>query len=284
MEAARNTLVYDRPPLQSSVEQAWPGLRVERYQLEAMVLPAHTHDQHLLLLHLGTQPVRTRRYSGHKVEEDLFRAGDVGLYPAGEYGLTAWDSPADIIQLHLDPQVLESRASLHLTKLALLDRFRFSDGLITQLGQQLLATTGAQHALGRLYVESLTNALCYHLLEHHTAHERRPAPGRLLAASVLARIDTYLEAHAEQAITVETLASLANLSVFHFARCFRHTTGQSPYQYVVSWKIRRAQHLLRAGELPLAAISDRLGFASPAHFSVAFKRVTGCSPRDVPRR
>lgn len=271
MKDASNSLLYDRPALQSSAGQAWPGLRVEHYQLEAMALPAHAHDQHLLLLHQGAQPVRSRRHNGRRLEEDLFRAGDAGLYPAGEYGTTSWDGPADIIQLHLDPQALESRASLHLRKLALRDRFRFEDGLLTQVGRQLLAAAGAQHALGRLYVESLTNTLCYHLLEHHAAHEQRPAPGRTLPASVLVRIEAYLEAYTEQPITVEALAGLANLSVFHFARCFRHTTGQSPYQYVVGWKIRRAQHLLRVGELPLAAISDVLGFASPAHFSAAFK-------------
>ncbi|GAB3242008.1 hypothetical protein GCM10027346_37930 [Hymenobacter seoulensis] len=284
MNDTSNYLSYDRPALQTSVDQAWPGLRVERYQLEAMALPAHAHDQHLLLLHQGAQPVRSRRQNGRHREEDLFRAGDAGLYPAGEYGPTSWDGPADIIQLHLAPQALESRASLPLSKLTLRDRFRFEDGLLTQLGRQLLAAAGARHALGRLYVESLTNALCYHLLEHHATLELRRAPGRPLPTSVLARIDAYLEGHAEQTITVEALASLANLSVFHFARCFKYTTGQSPYQYVVSWKIRRAQQLLRRGELPLAAISDQLGFASPAHFSAAFRRATGRSPRQVQGR
>ena len=50
------------------------------------------------------------------------------------------------------------------------------------------------------------------------------------------------------------LAELANLSVFHFARRFKLTTGQTPYQYVLHEKIRRAQHLLRVGELPVAAV------------------------------
>ena len=280
MNDVHNPLGYDRPALQTSAAQAWPGLRVERYQVEAMALPAHVYDQHLLLLHQGAQPVRSRRQSGRHLEEDLFRAGDAGLYPAGEYGPTAWDGPADIIQLHLDPQALESRAGRHVNQLVLRDRFRFEDGLLTQVGRQLLAAASAQHALGLLYVESLTNALCYHLLEHHATHEQRLAPGRTLSAPVLARIEAYLEGNTAQTVTVAALASLANLSVFHFTRCFRHTTGQSPYQYVLGWKIRRAQHLLRVGELPLAAISDVLGFASPAHFSAAFKRATGRRPRD----
>jgi len=284
MNDATSLLLYDRPALASSAEQAWPGLRVERYQLEAMAMPAHAHDQHLLILHQGAQPVPSSRRNGRCTEEDLFRAGDAGLYPAGEYGPTAWHGPADIIQLHLDPQALENRASLQGSRFVLRDRFRFEDGLLTQLGRQLLAATGTRHALGLLYVESLTNALCYHLLEHHATQEPRPAPGRTLPGPVLARMEAYLEEHTEQVVTVEALAGLANLSVFHFMRCFRHTTGQSPYQYVLGWKIRRAQHLLRVGELPVAAVGEVLGFASPAHFSAVFKRATGHSPRDFQRR
>jgi AraC family transcriptional regulator len=72
--------------------------------------------------------------------------------------------------------------------------------------------------------------------------------------------------------------------VFHFARRFKQTTGRAPYQYVLEWKIRRAQQLLRAGELPIAAVGDALGFASPTHFSAAFKRAVGQSPREFQQR
>jgi AraC family transcriptional regulator len=130
----------------------------------------------------------------------------------------------------------------------------------------------------------LASTLSYHLIEHHTTYERRIAgTGSRLSAAVLARIDAYLEASTEQAMTLEVLAGLANLSIFHFARRFKHTTNQSPYQYVLGWKIRRAQLLLRASHLPVASISDALGIASPAHFSAAFKRAVGQSPRDFQR-
>ncbi|MFD2720191.1 helix-turn-helix transcriptional regulator [Hymenobacter monticola] len=277
---------YGRPALETSAGQAWPGLRVERFQLEAMALPAHYHAQHLLIIHQGRQPVVSKRQSGNRVEQDQFQFGDAGLYPAGEYGPIALDGPADVIHVHLDAEQLENRVgqSRHLSHFALRERFCFADGLLTQLGRQLLAAAGAEHALGQLYVESLTNALCYHLIEHHTTHERRAAgPGPQLPAAVLGRIDAYLEAHAEQTVTLEVLAGLAHLSVFHFARRFKLTTGQSPYQYVLGWKIRRARQLLRAGNLPLAHISDALGFASPAHFSAAFRRAVGQSPREFQR-
>jgi len=278
--------LYGRPALQTSAALAWPGVQVERFQLGAMALPAHFHARHLLIIHQGSQPVGSSRRSGTRLEADQFHNGDAGLYPAGEYGALAWDGPADVLHVHLDAPQLEARArqGLDLSYFALRDQFRVQDGLLTQLGRQLLAAAGCEHALGQLYIESLSTALSYHLIEHYATYERRAAgAGARLPAPVLARIDAYLEASAEHPITLEALADLANLSVFHFARRFKQTTGCSPYQYVIRWRIERARQLLRAGQLPVAAISDALGFASPAHFAVAFKRVVGQSPRDFQR-
>jgi AraC family transcriptional regulator len=278
--------LYGRPAVETSAPQAAPALRVERYQLDAMAVPAHAHAEHLLLLHQGQQPVVSRRRSGNRVEEGLFHFGDGGLYPAGEYGPIGWDGPADVIHLHLNPQLLEDRArqGLDLTHFALRDQFRLEDGLLTHLGRQLLTATGAGHALEQLYAESLTTALSLHLITHYASFERRIATDApRLPGAVLARLDAYIEASAEQPITLAALADLANLSVFHFARRFKLTTGRSPYQYVLDWKITRARQLLRAGEQPVAAISDALGFASPAHFSAAFRRAVGQSPRTFQR-
>ncbi|WP_426492689.1 helix-turn-helix domain-containing protein [Hymenobacter sp. 102] len=279
--------LYERPALVSSAELAWPGVRVERFQLEAMTLPAHAHEQHLVLIHQGNEPIINSRQTGPRLEVDQFRSGDVGIYPGGEYGAFGWDGPVDIVQVNLDAAALETRArrDLDLRYFSLHERFRCEDGLLAQVGVSLLTAASQPHALGQLYAESLITAFSYHLIQHYASFERRLA-GKAVAglpAAVLARLDDYLEAHAEQPVRLEVLAELANLSVFHFARRFKHTTGRSPYQYVLEWKIRRARELLRAGALPVAAIGDALGFASPAHFAAAFKRAVGQSPQAYQR-
>ncbi|WP_460985277.1 helix-turn-helix domain-containing protein [Spirosoma fluminis] len=48
-------------------------------------------------------------------------------------------------------------------------------------------------------------------------------------------------------------------------------------------KIRRACELLRTDQNSITSISDTLGFASPAHFSAAFKRTLGMAPREFQR-
>jgi len=273
--------IYAQPALVTSETLAWQGVRVERHQLGAMELPPHYHEHHLLLLHQMPDPIRVHRKKGSHVQQGLLRQGDLGLYPSGEYDRVAWDGFADTIHVHVDNRYLETLAHQNLDRVRfnLEDRFQFNDALLYQLGQQLLVAVGTQHTLGLLYIESLTNALCYHLIENYATHERRPAPDRRLPDSVLNRIDAYLEVHADELVTLKALADLAHLSVFHFTRLFRQTTGVTPYQYVIRWKIRRALQMLKADEASIAVISDALGFASPGHFSAAFKRAVGMSPR-----
>ncbi|MBC3787657.1 helix-turn-helix transcriptional regulator [Spirosoma utsteinense] len=276
--------MYSRPALVTSASLAWQGLRVERYQLDAMELPPHRHDHHLLLLYQAP-PVTVRRQQGSRVQQAVFQPGNLGLYPGGEYDRVSWNGPTDTIHLYLDNQQLEDKArrDMDLSRFYLGDQFRFDDGLLNALGQQLLSAVGTSHTLGWLYVESLINTLCFHLIEHYGRYERRPVTTGRLPNAALNRIDAYLEAYADQFITLDTLAGLANLSVFHFTRLFKHAIGVSPYQYVLDWKIRRARQLLRANDTSINSVSDALGFSSPAHFSVAFKRNVGMSPSQFQR-
>lgn len=273
------------PPLVSSAALPWQGVRVEQYHLEAGELPAHHHAHHLLMLYQAATPFVLHRTHDGRERASVYHTGDLGLYPGGEYGTIRWTSASDNVYLMVDDEHLArvARQGLGLTHFSLHKRLRFHDPFLAQLSRQLLAAAGRQHALGLLYAESLTNALCHYLIEHHAVFERAVAAPPRLTGPVLARLDAYLEAHAEAPITVAALAGLAHLSVFHFARLFKQAVGVPPYQYVLRWKIRRAKHLLRFDGAPVAVVGDALGFASPASFSAAFKRAVGQSPQEFQR-
>jgi Helix-turn-helix domain len=65
-----------------------------------------------------------------------------------------------------------------------------------------------------------------------------------------------------------------------YARQFKAATGLPPHQYVITRRVERAQHLLRAGgELGLAEVALRVGFPDQSHFSLHFKRIVGVTPR-----
>jgi len=68
------------------------------------------------------------------------------------------------------------------------------------------------------------------------------------------------------------------MSVFHFAKMFKKSTGQSPYQYVMARRIDTAKQLLRNQAMSVLEVSVRTGFVDQRHFTRVFRRKIGASP------
>ncbi len=50
--------------------------------------------------------------------------------------------------------------------------------------------------------------------------------------------------------------------------------------YVRNFKMKKAAKLILEGNLSIAEISDQTGFGTQSHFSTAFKKYFGVSPKD----
>lgn len=79
--------------------------------------------------------------------------------------------------------------------------------------------------------------------------------------------------------TLPLLAKRAGMSRSKFAARFKTTTGTSPIDYLIRWRMLLACERLTLGIDSVAAISASLGYESESAFSTAFKRVIGCAPR-----
>ncbi|WP_312011542.1 MULTISPECIES: AraC family transcriptional regulator [unclassified Bradyrhizobium] len=78
--------------------------------------------------------------------------------------------------------------------------------------------------------------------------------------------------------TVAELAAEAGCSRSLFAERFQSMTGQSPLRYLAELRMRLATQWIGDERQPIDVIAQRLGYASQAAFSRAFKRITGQSP------
>jgi transcriptional regulator GlxA family with amidase domain len=74
------------------------------------------------------------------------------------------------------------------------------------------------------------------------------------------------------------VALACKLSVSHFARAFKASTGLSPHQWLTAARIETAQGLLANSPMPLVEVADTCGFADQSHFSRIFGRAIGISP------
>ena len=84
--------------------------------------------------------------------------------------------------------------------------------------------------------------------------------------------------------TVADLAATVAMSRSAFSARFSELVGEGPMQYVTKWRMHVATDLLREEQLTVARVAERLGYASEAAFSRAYKRVTGLAPGAVRRR
>jgi AraC-like DNA-binding protein len=81
-----------------------------------------------------------------------------------------------------------------------------------------------------------------------------------------------------QPLDVPALARHAHVSPAHFSRRFKEAFGETPYQYVLTRRVERAQELLRNTDTSVTDICLEVGFQSLGSFSSAFHRVAGMSP------
>jgi AraC-like DNA-binding protein len=80
-----------------------------------------------------------------------------------------------------------------------------------------------------------------------------------------------------RAWTLADLAAEAMLSRSAFAERFTRLVGESPMQYVTTWRMNVAARRLREGT-PVTEVAAALGYGSVAAFSRAYKRTRGTNP------
>nr|WP_283815914.1 AraC family transcriptional regulator [Bradyrhizobium sp. AUGA SZCCT0222] len=108
--------------------------------------------------------------------------------------------------------------------------------------------------------------------------ELSPPTTNVLPKWRLKRVQDYVEAHSDKALTLADLAAVAGLSRMYFAGQFRAATGLRPHDYLLHQRIERAKSILLGTDMGLAEVALTVGFQAQSHFSTVFKRLTGQSP------
>ena len=106
-------------------------------------------------------------------------------------------------------------------------------------------------------------------------------PATRMDSRSLDAIGEYIEENLRGRITLEDLAAIARLSPFHFARCFKATTGLAPYQYVIARRIDLARRLLMTSTMTVAEIGWAIGFENISHFRRQFAAHFGIVPSQL---
>ena len=138
---------------------------------------------------------------------------------------------------------------------------------------------------GETIMTRLADVLVVQVIRWWLTNGRVPDRGWLTALSdrhvghALAR----MHADAARSWTIAELADVANLSRSAFAERFVALVGAPPMTYLARWRLEQARADLVRTDLPIAAVSSRVGYGSEAAFSRAFKRHHGMTPGQARR-
>ncbi len=89
----------------------------------------------------------------------------------------------------------------------------------------------------------------------------------------------YIYRNLREPFSVSDIASSLYVSKEHLSRTFKKITHKTIQDVIMDYKIMEAKKLIEQNELNLMDISDLLNFSSSAHFSTAFKKKTGYTPK-----
>ena len=100
---------------------------------------------------------------------------------------------------------------------------------------------------------------------------------------LLAEAMSFLRAHLDEDVGVAAAARHCGVSREHLSRLFARLVGEGPATWLRRQRLAQAERLLQAGDLPVADIARRCGYASPSHFAQVFRKATGRTPRSFRR-
>ncbi|HEY0288680.1 MAG TPA: AraC family transcriptional regulator [Pseudomonas sp.] len=88
----------------------------------------------------------------------------------------------------------------------------------------------------------------------------------------------HLHDHYDESLSVDELASCANMSASTFHEHFKRSTLLSPVQYLKRLRLLKAQQMLVGEGLGVAQVAHKVGYQSTSQFSREYKRYFERSP------
>jgi AraC family transcriptional regulator len=105
-----------------------------------------------------------------------------------------------------------------------------------------------------------------------------------LAPYRLKRVLERIESGLADRLSLERLSAEAGLNATHFSRAFKQSFGVPPHRHLVRRRLERARDLLASTNLSILQVALEVGYGSHSHFTTAFRKSTGLTPREFRSR
>ena len=245
--------------------------------------PIPREDAYLICLVLRDFPDWAYWEDGRQVSAASLRAGEVTLHDLGREPFALQDKPIHSLFWYLPRAVLDALADQ--ANVPRIEGLRYDPGVgvrddtIKHLGFSILPALRAPDEVSRLFADHLTQAFAAHVAQTYGGMQphSKPIQGGLAPWQVK-RSKDMLAGDLTGATPLQEIAKACGLSVSHFSRAFRRSTGLAPHAWLLQTRLETAKTMLRRRDASLAMIALTCGFADQSHFTRMFTRRVGLSP------
>lgn len=158
-------------------------------------------------------------------------------------------------------------------------RTRWVDEIVQRYVFERVVCERHASAAARFLETEITKELFFLGKEQLAAQTRASAVEQ--EGDLIARARQWLEAHLFEPLHVGALARHCRTSESTLLRAFRRAVGVPPIAYVRRRRLEEALGLLESGRYTASEVAARVGYASQAAFSVAFRQQYGSAPSRV---
>jgi transcriptional regulator GlxA family with amidase domain len=167
--------------------------------------------------------------------------------------------------------------------------------VVTGEGQRLIMAGGGTSWLDlALYliartagVDAAMQVARVNLIDWHEIGQQpfaRLARTRQVDDAIIARCQVWIAENYQKPNPVTNMIRLSGLAERTFKRRFQQATGMPPLEYVHALRLEEAKQMLEAGDLPIEAIANEVGYEDAGFFSRLFKRKVNLSPAQYRKR
>ena len=270
------------PPLgngELSSGDAWRGLRLEGLDIPAGEFHDSYYTQHLVFVAATDASVENWSPPANRSRVVRLRPRSILLLPALIPISVRWEALA-ATEVFVDPGLLPGlRGEPSGSQIALQPLLEpEEDSLLAEMVLALRADVEARLPAGPGYGEALGSAIAAHLVRRYATAERRTPDRGGLRFGQLRRLEELIDQNLDRTLRLQELADAVQLSLFHFVRAFKQSTGVPPHRYILRKRVDRAKCLLRDTSLSLVEVGHRCGFVDQSRFTAVFHRFTNATP------
>jgi AraC family transcriptional regulator len=255
-------------------------MRVELVPPDSITEPRYwvRHDQAFaMMLAPGSIEWGSKRSTLEKFD---YTAGDLAVC---ERHVGEWVGIMNVphLQLGISDAALMASSDGAYGEVTLSPSFKFANPRLSALVAAAHAEMVAGFPSGRLFLDSIEQAMAIALVKDHAVRHR---PIKIyrggLGAARLRRVKELVDDKMEDDLSLDEMAESVGLSTAHFARMFRKSTGESPHQFVLRQKIERAKTMLQAPDARVLDVAVACGFKTQQHFAQVFREACKVSPTE----